>query len=61
MHVTQVTAKDIENAKAAWLLTMIVIAVFWRTVLRATLAIIAAVVIVLVGFGAYVLLQAMHS
>jgi hypothetical protein len=40
---------------------MIVIAVFWRTVLRATLALIAAVLIVLVGFGAFVLLQAMHN
>jgi hypothetical protein len=61
MNVTQSTAQDIENAKAALVLTTIAIAVFWRTVLRMVVAIIAAGIIVLVGFGAFVILQAMHN
>jgi uncharacterized membrane protein len=61
MHVNQATPQDIENAKAALVLTAIVIAVFWRTVLRMVIATIAAGVIVLVAFGAFVILQAMHN
>jgi predicted RND superfamily exporter protein len=61
MQVTHATAQDIENAKAALALTAIGIAIFWRTILRMVIAIIAAGVIVLVGFGAVVFLQGMHS
>jgi hypothetical protein len=61
MQVSQPTTQDIENAKAAVVLTAIVIAAFWRTVLRMVIAMIAAGVIVMVGVGAFVLLQAMHN
>jgi uncharacterized membrane protein len=61
MHVNHATSQDIENAKAALVLTAIVIAVFWRTVLRMVIATIAAGVIVLVGFGVLVILQAIHN
>jgi hypothetical protein len=47
--------------KAALVLTTIAIAVFWCTVLRVVVAIIAAGVVVVVGFGAFVILQAMHN
>jgi hypothetical protein len=61
MQVTHGTAGDIANARVALVLIAIVIAVFWRTVLRILLAVIAAAVLLLVGFGAFVLLQTTHT
>jgi len=60
MQLTQGTAEELDNAKVALVLVAIVIAVFWRTVLRLVLAVIAAVVVVLLGLGAFALIQAMH-
>ena len=58
MQVAHATAKDIE---AVLTLTTIIIAVFWRTMLRLALAIIVAIVLVLVGLGVFVLLRSMHK
>jgi hypothetical protein len=58
MQITHATAKDVETVLT---LTTITIAVFWRTVLRLTVAIIVAIVLVLIGLGVFVLLQSMHN
>jgi hypothetical protein len=49
-------AQDIENARAAFVLALAGIMVFWRFLLRIVLGIVAVAVVV----GAYVLLQGMH-
>lgn len=43
--------QDIKNAEVAVILTVIVVAAFWRTVLRFVVAAIAAVLIVAVAYG----------
>jgi hypothetical protein len=61
MQVTHGTAEEIENAKVVLVLGVIAIAAFWRTLLRIALAIIAALMLVVLGFGALMIFQAMHA
>jgi len=61
MHIPQGTAQNIENVKVAVVLAAIVIAVFWRLVLRLVLAALAAVVLVALGYGVLAFIQAAHT
>jgi hypothetical protein len=56
MAPSQVSAQDIESARAAIVLVIAGVMVFWRFVLRVALAI----VVVAAGLGLFVLLQNMH-
>jgi hypothetical protein len=60
MHAIPGAAQDVESARAAIVLIAAVLVIFWRFVLRAILMIIAIAVVVLVGSGAFVVLQSMH-
>jgi predicted RND superfamily exporter protein len=60
MFATHGTVQGVENARVALVLIAVGIVVFWRTVLRALLAIIAVAVVVAVAAGALVLLQGIH-
>ena len=59
MLITHGTIQEVEHAAAALVLIAVGIVIFWRTVLRVLLAVMAVAVIVTVGAGA-LLLQAMH-
>ncbi len=52
--------QDIGNAQVALVLAVIVIAAFWRAVLRLVLAAIVAVVVVAVGYGVITFIAATH-
>lgn len=56
MPPTQVSVQDIESARAAIVLIITGIMIFWRFVFRVLLAII----VVAAGLGLFVLLQNMH-
>ena len=56
MAPSQVSAQDIESARAVIVLVIAGVMVFWRFVLRVALAII----VVAAGLGLFVLLQNMH-
>lgn len=60
MFATHGTVQEVENVRVALVLIAVGIVVFWRTVLRALLAIIAVAVVVAVAAGALVLLQGIH-
>jgi len=53
----QPSAQDVDSARAALVLIMAAVAIFWRTVLR----ILLAVVILAAVVGAVVLVQGMHG
>jgi hypothetical protein len=58
MHVIgEGAAQEVQTAKAAIVIIAIGIVVFWRVLLRLLLALIAIVILVVVGTGAFVLLQ----
>jgi hypothetical protein len=59
MQIAQEMAQT-ESAKVAVVLIAGVIVAFWRAVLRALIAIVAIALMVLLGFGALVMLQGMH-
>jgi hypothetical protein len=52
--------QDIRNAEVAVILTVIVVAAFWRIVLRFVIAAIAAVLIVAVAYGLIAFMDAAH-
>jgi hypothetical protein len=52
----QGSAQEIENARVAFMLALAGTMIFWRLLLR----IVLATVVVVVGVGAFVLLQDMH-
>jgi hypothetical protein len=56
MPPSQVSAQDIESTRAAIVLVVAGVMIFWRFFLRVTLAIFA----VAAGLGLFVLLQYMH-
>jgi hypothetical protein len=56
MPPSQVSVQDIESARAAIILVIAGVMVFWRFVLRVALAI----VVVAAGLGLFVLMQNMH-
>jgi hypothetical protein len=55
MLVTQATAQEVENVRVVFVLLALGIAVFWRTAVR----ILLAIIIIAIGAGLLVLLQAM--
>jgi hypothetical protein len=57
MPPSQVSVQDIESARAAMVLVVAGIVIFWRFALRLMLAI----GVVAVGLGLLVLLQSMHG
>jgi hypothetical protein len=57
MLVTQATAQGVENARAALVLLALGIVFFWRVAVR----ILLAIVLVAIGAGVLVILQAMHT
>jgi hypothetical protein len=61
MLSTQGTAQDLEAARAALVIGAIVIAAFWRTIIRIVVAVLVALVMVLLGFGAIMLVHAMQA
>jgi hypothetical protein len=61
MQVTHGSAGGIANIEVALALIAIIFAVFWRTILRVVLAIIAAGVLLMVGFGVFAFLEATHG
>jgi hypothetical protein len=61
MHLAQGTISNIGNAKVAIILAVIIIAAFWRAVVRLVLAILGAVILVAVGFGVLELTHALHA
>lgn len=60
MPIAPEIAQQTASAKLAIVLIAAVIVAFWRAVLRALIAIVAIALIVLLGFGALVMLQGMH-
>lgn len=56
MFVSQATAHEVENVRAALVLLVVGVAVFWRVALRVLLAII----VVAIAAGAFLLLQGIH-
>jgi hypothetical protein len=52
---------DADNAKVALVLIVIMVAAFWRTIIRLVLAVLAAVVLVAVGYGVIVIIGAIHA
>ena len=53
----QPSAQDVDSARAALVLIMAAVAIFWRAVLRILLAIVILAAVV----GAFVLVQGMHG
>ena len=60
MQTAQEMVQQTESAKLAIMVIAGVLVVFWRAVLRALIAIVAIALMVLLGFGALVMLQGMH-
>jgi hypothetical protein len=57
MVASQGSAQDIESTRAAILVIAVIVAIFWKEVLRVLLALI----VIAVGVGAFMLLQGMHG
>jgi hypothetical protein len=57
MHPSQVSAQDMESARAVVVLIIAGVIVFWRFALRAMVAIMA----VTVGLGLFVLMHDIHG
>jgi hypothetical protein len=57
MFVTQATAQEIQNARAALVLLALGIVFFWRVAVR----VLIAIVLIAIGAGVLVLLQGMHT
>jgi len=60
MQTAQEMVQQTESAKLAIMVIAGVLVVFWRAVLRALIAIVAIALMVLLGFGALVMLQGMR-
>jgi hypothetical protein len=56
MVASQWSAQDIENARVAILVIAVIVAVFWKEVLRVLLAL----VVIAVAVGAFMLLRGMY-
>jgi hypothetical protein len=52
---------DANNVKVALVLIVIMVAAFWRTIIRLVLAVLVAVVLVAVGYGMIAFVAAMHA
>jgi len=52
--------QDIRNAEVAVILTVILVAAFWRAIVRFVIAAIAAVLIVAIAYGLISFMQAAH-
>jgi hypothetical protein len=57
MVASQGSAQDIESTRAAILVIAVIVAIFWKEVLRVLLAL----VVIAVGVGAFMLLRGMHG
>jgi hypothetical protein len=57
MVASQGSAQDIESTRAAILVIAVIVAIFWKEVLRVLLALI----VIAVGVGAFMLLRGMHG
>jgi hypothetical protein len=60
MYLAQGT-QDVQNLEVAMILAVIVVAAFWRILLRLAVAAIVAVVIVAVVYGAAAFIDAAHG
>lgn len=60
MHLAQ-GPQDVQNVEAAMVLAVIIVAAFWRTLLRLALAALVAVVIVAVVYGVVAFTNAAHG
>lgn len=60
MPIAQEIAQQTESAKVTIVVIAGVLVVFWRAALRALIAIVAIALMVLLDFGALVMLQGMH-
>ena len=52
---------DADNAKVALVLIVIMVAAFWRTIIRLVLAVLVAVLLVAVGYGMIAFIAAVHA
>lgn len=52
---------DADNAKVALVLIVIMVAAFWRTIIRLVLAVLVAVLLVAVGYGLIAFIAAVHA
>jgi hypothetical protein len=52
---------DANNVKVALVLIVIMVAAFWRTIIRLVLAVLVAVFLVAVGYGMIAFVAAMHA
>jgi len=57
MFVTSASVQHIQHLKTTLALIAIIAVVFWRLLLRALLAIAAAVLLIIIGLGAFLLLH----
>ena len=53
--------QDVQNAEVAIVVAIIIIAAFWRALLRFMLAALVAVLLVAVGYGVVAFLHAAHT
>lgn len=53
--------QDVQNVEVATVLTVIIVAAFWRTLLRLALAALVAVLIVAVGYGVVAFMHTAHG
>jgi hypothetical protein len=60
MYVAQLP-QDIQHAELAFVLTVIIVAAFWRAILRLVIAMVAAVVVVSVAYVVIALVRATHA
>jgi len=61
MHLALGAVNDVGQTNAMLLVAVIAIAIFWRLILRTLLVVIGAAVLVALGYGAVMLIQAMHT
>jgi hypothetical protein len=59
--LAQGTPQDIKNAEAGLVLAVIIIAAFWRPILRLVLAALAAGILLALGFGVILFIHAAHA
>lgn len=61
MFATQATVHSIASARILIVISAIAIVTFWRTIIKVVLIALAALMLVLFGFGAFALFVSMHG
>jgi hypothetical protein len=60
MYLAQLP-QDIQHAELAFVLTVIIVAAFWRAILRLVIAMVAAAVVISVAYVVIALMRATHA